>query len=124
MSKIIPTNRFKKQYKKIKKNPRWRKIFQDTVVFDKNHRSAWRYVMDCFINDQPIPEYFYEHPITLTSQQKQLIKNRLGDLSEIDIRGLDLHFDGHNGDHLLLYVRTNRSIIYLIGIGTHSDLFG
>ncbi|KRL20335.1 hypothetical protein FC98_GL001557 [Lentilactobacillus kisonensis DSM 19906 = JCM 15041] len=32
-----------------------------------------------------------------------------------------LHFDGHNGNHLLEYVVTP-SIIYLSRIGTHNDL--
>lgn len=77
----------------------------------------------CFLNDDKIPEYFYEHPITLTVKQKKEIKNRLGSINKLEIKGLDLHFDGHNGDHLLLYVKTNQNIIYLVGIGTHSDLF-
>lgn len=44
-------------------------------------------------------------------------------LNKLKIKGLDLHFDGHNGDHLLLFIRTNQNIIYLTGIGTHSELF-
>lgn len=123
MSSIIPTNHFKKQHKKVKKNPRWHAIFEGKVPFDRDDRSPWEYVIDCLLDDQPIPKYFYEHSITLTNQQRQNIKRRLGSLINLDIKGLDLHFDGHNGDHLLLYVRTNQDIIYLIGIGTHSDLF-
>ena len=88
-----------------------------------DHRSPWEYVINCFLNDEPIPDYFYEHSITLTAQQKSQIKNRLGSLNQVEIKGLDLHFDGHNGDHLLLYIRTNQGIVYLVGIGTHSDLF-
>ena len=75
------------------------------------------------MNDQEIPDYFYEHPINLTKRQRQEIRNRFGSLADLKIRGLDLHFDGHNGDHLLLYIRTNKGLIYLTGIGTHSDLF-
>ncbi|RVU71509.1 MULTISPECIES: replication associated protein [Lactobacillus] len=123
MSKIIPTSRFKKQRKKVKKNPRWHNIFYGEVPFEDDHRSPWQYIIECFLNDDPIPDYFYEHPITLTKRQRQEIKNRFGSLTNLDIRGLDLHFDGHNGDHLLLYIRTNKDIIYLAGIGTHSDLF-
>ena len=88
-----------------------------------SHTVCTRSVINCFLNDEPIPDYFYEHSITLTAQQKSQIKNRLGSLSQVEIKGLDLHFDGHNGDHLLLYIRTNQEIVYLVGIGTHSDLF-
>ena len=102
MSKVIPTNHFKKQRKKVKKNPRWHSIFHGAVPFPDDHRSPWEYVINCFLNDKPIPDYFYEHSITLTAQQKSQIKNRLGSLSQVEIKGLDLHFDGHNGDHLLL----------------------
>lgn len=123
MSEVIPTNHFKKQRKKVMKNPRWHNIFHGEVPFTDDHRSPWEYVINCFLNDEKIPDYFYEHPITLTSQQKKGIKNRLGSLNNIEIKGLDLHFDGHNGDHLLLYVQTNQKIVYLVGIGTHSDLF-
>lgn len=123
MSKIIPTGRFKKQRKKVKKNPRWHNIFYGEVPFENDHRSPWKYVIECFLNDQEIPDYFYEHPINLTKQQRQEIKNRFGSLADLKIRGLDLHFDGHNGDHLLLIIRTNKDMIYLTGIGTHSDLF-
>lgn len=122
MSKVIPTNHFKKQRKKVKKNPRWHSIFHGEVPFPDDHRSPWEYVINCFLNDEPIPDYFYEHSITLTAQQKSQIKNRLGSLSQVEIKGF-LHFDGHNGDHLLLYIRTNQGIVYLVGIGTHSDLF-
>ena len=123
MSKVIPTNHFKKQRKKVKKNPRWHSIFHGEVPFPDDHRSPWEYVINCFLNDEPIPDYFYEHSITLTAQQKSQIKNRLGSLSHVEIKGLDLHFDGNNGDNLLEYIRTNQGIVYLVGIGTHSDLF-
>lgn len=123
MSKVVPTNRFKKQYKKVKKNSRWHNIFHGEVPFEEDHRSPWEYVINCFLTDKKIPEYFYEHPITLTKQQRQEIKKRLGSLNKLEIKGLDLHFDGHNGDHLLLFIRTNQNIVYLTGIGTHSELF-
>ena len=114
MSKVVPTNKFKKQRKKVKKDARWNRIFNGKVPFE---------------NDEPIDEYFYEHPITLTTREKSEIKRRLYlDANVVyqgikEINALDLHFDGHNGDHLLLYVRTSYHIIYLIGIGTHSELF-
>lgn len=80
-------------------------------------------LLTVFLSDQKIPSYFYEYPIMLTKRQRQEIRNRLGSLNNIEVKGLDLHFDGHNGDHLLLYIRTNQGIVYLTGIGTHSELF-
>lgn len=103
MSKVIPTTRFKKQYKKVKKNSLWHNVFCGEVPFEDSHHSPWEYVINCFLTDQEIPEYFYEHPITLTKQQRQEIKKRLRNLNKLKIKGRDLHFDGHNGDHLLLY---------------------
>lgn len=123
MSRIIPISAFKKQLKKVKKNPRWNPIFNGQVPFPNDNRSPWKYVMDHFLSDEPLDEYFYEHSITLTNQQLKNIKRRLGNMKDIQILGLDLHFDGHNGDHLLLYVRTNQNIIYLTAIGSHSDVF-
>ncbi len=127
MSKIVPTSKFKKQFKKVKKNPRWRKIFYGSLPFD--NYSPWQYVINCFINDQPLDDYFYEHSITLNNKQKKEIKKRIDNslgsesLAIRDIKALDLHFDGHNGDHLLIYIRTQYKLIYLIQIGSHSELF-
>lgn len=122
MSDVLFTSAFKKSYKKIKKNPRWKPIFKGEVPFeDKLHRSPWDYVLDCFYDDIPIPEYFYEHNITLTAKKVKEIKQRLNN-KNIEVQGLDLHFDGHNGDHLLIYARTMERV-YLVDIGTHSDLF-
>lgn len=123
MSKVVPTSKFKRQYKKVRKDTRWKRIFSGSVPFENSQLSPWQYIMNCFLKDLEIPKYFYEHTITLTAQQKKEIKQRLGNQRKISIKGLDLHFDGHNGDHLLLYIRTDKHLIYLIGIGTHSDLF-
>ncbi|EFO67774.1 hypothetical protein SD927_05495 [Lactobacillus iners] len=41
-------------------------------------------------------------PLTLTKQQRQEIKKQLGSLNKLEIKGLDLHFGGHNRDHLQL----------------------
>lgn len=126
MSEVAPTSEFKKEYKAVRKDPRWRPIFTKEVPFkDPKHRCPWDYVLDCFYNDQPLPPYFDEHPITLPTQKIKQIKKRLHgkkDLSHVEIRGLDLHFDGHNGDHLLIFVRT-KIVVYLLNIGTHSNLF-
>ena len=54
MSKVVPTNKFKKQRKKVKKDARWNRIFNGKVPFENDDRSPWEYVIDCFINDEPI----------------------------------------------------------------------
>ena len=33
MSEVIPTSSFKKQFKKVKNNPRWKKIFNGSLPF-------------------------------------------------------------------------------------------
>lgn len=122
MSDVLFTSTFKKSYKKVRRNPRWKPIFDGEVPFeDEQHRSPWNYVLDCFYEDISIPNYFYEHNITLTAKKVKEIKRRLKNRN-IKVQGLDLHFDGHNGDHLLLYARADKDI-YLVDIGTHSDLF-
>lgn len=108
MSDVIRTSHFKSQFKKVKKDPRWRPIFQQPLrIMPSENRSPWQSILDCFFDDTPIPAYFYSHSITLSTEQRQIIKHRLNlQLShDIEIKGLDLHFDGHNGDHLLIYAR-------------------
>ncbi|GEO58288.1 hypothetical protein LBO01_14170 [Companilactobacillus paralimentarius] len=73
------------------------------------------------INAVKIPKYYYVHPITLSNSQVQSLKNRAG-IHGINIQVLELHFDGHNGDHLLVYSEIGEEV-YLVAIGTHSDLF-
>ncbi|WP_225419709.1 type II toxin-antitoxin system YafQ family toxin [Lapidilactobacillus wuchangensis] len=36
---------------------------------------------------------------------------------------MELHFDGHIGDHLLIYGQADEAV-YLLAIGTHHNLFG
>lgn|SRR5699024_7870551 len=121
MSEVIPTSSFKKQFKKVKNNPRWKKIFNGNLPF--SNKSSWDYVISFFLNDTELPGYFYEHKITLTKQVKKQIKQRLKN-ENIEVAGLDLHFDGHNGDHLLIYCRIpEEKLVYLLAIGTHSELF-
>lgn len=48
MSKVIPTNYFKKQRKKVMKNPRWDSIFNGEVPFPNDKRSPWKFIIDCF----------------------------------------------------------------------------
>lgn len=117
------TSGFKKSYKRVKRSPRWQPIFKKPSAYEGTELTSWRFVLECFENNTPIPKYFYEHQLTppkaLVKQLKQATKN------PVEIHVLDLHLDGHNGDHLLIYSRnaTDR-IVTLINIGTHSDIFG
>jgi mRNA-degrading endonuclease YafQ of YafQ-DinJ toxin-antitoxin module len=77
----------------VKKDPRWQPIFNRSVSFTADQRSAWQYVIDCLINDQPLPSYFYEHPLILPKHEQQ-IKQRLVN-KQLTIHILELHFDGH-----------------------------
>lgn len=43
-------------------------IFNGQVPFEHDERSPWDYVVDHFLQDLPLPDYFYEHPITLSNQ--------------------------------------------------------
>lgn len=120
--KLYFTKNFKRQYKKIRRDPRWRPIFEGHVPFDSQGRSPWAYIRDSFVDRQQLPEYFYVHPLRITKALQQQIKQRVGVNEQLTIRVLELHFDGHNGDHLLVYYDNADSTTY-IAIGTHSDLF-
>ena len=52
---------------------------------------------------------------------EKTIKKQLGNTT-LKVVILELHFDGHSGDYLLIYVSTGEKV-FLAGIGTHSDLF-
>ncbi|MDN6900668.1 replication associated protein [Oenococcus sicerae] len=121
MSKITPTSQFKSQYKIVKKNARWRPIFNGKVSFDPEAASPWDYIIDCFLTDKTIPEYFYVHPLHLPNKVIQQLKKRVPG-QDVTFKILELHFDGHNGDHLLVYAQIVDQV-YLVSIGTHSDLF-
>lgn len=121
MSKITPTTQFKRQYKVVKKNPRWRPIFNGKVPFDAEARSPWDYIIDCFLTNKSVPEYFYAHPLNLPKKVIQQLKKRVPG-QDVKFKVLELHFDGHNGDHLLVYAQILDQV-YLVAIGTHSDLF-
>lgn len=112
-------------FKKVKKNHRWRPIFNKPTAYAGSEKSSWDYIIDCFLNDYDIPTYFYPHKITAGNDTKKQINRRLpDDLHNIEIQLMDLHFDGHNGDHLLIYSKiAETKTVYLIAIGTHSDLF-
>lgn len=115
---IYFSNKFKKDYKKLERDKRWDKVFKKSLPF--SDKTAWKYVIDCFVNNEKIPNYFYPHPIKLPSSEIRSIKKVLG--SEINIKAMDLHFDGRTGDCLLLYA-FGKEKVYLIRMGSHSDLF-
>jgi len=118
---LIYASQFKTQFKHVRKDPRWQPIFHGTVPFDEQKRSPWDYVIDCFMQRQPLPDYFYAHPLHVSKTLAKQIKQHLS-LKHISIQILELHFDGHNGNHLLVYYDDD-SLTYLVAIGTHSSLF-
>lgn len=79
--------------------------------------------MDCFLEHREIPAYFYPYILTINQALKKQLKQKFNLSEHQKISVLELHFDGHNGDHLLVYYDNNH-VTYLIAIGTHSDLFG
>lgn len=91
------------------------------MPFDTQHRSPWDYIINSFIKQKAIPEYFYPHLITPSKKIIQQLKRRVS-FSNINIKVIELHFDGHNGNHLLIYSDV-ADYIYLLAIGTHNDLF-
>ncbi|NRO76983.1 hypothetical protein IMAU10031_01874 [Lactobacillus helveticus] len=89
---------------------------------DYQKRSPWKYIIQRLIEDKTIPDYFYPHALEGLKDLKKQIKRQLND-ANMTIIILELHFDGHNGDHLLVYVPTDKTV-FLASIGTHSELFG
>lgn len=123
-NQLFPTSNFKKHFKKVKRDSRWRPIFAKPSQYSGTSLPPWEFIRDCLITGEPIPDYFYAHPLTIPKKLQQQIKAAVNHQS-IEIKVLDLHFDGHNGDHLLVYcVVSEAQTVVLIDIGTHSDLFG
>ena len=125
MARVIKyTKTFKKQFKKRRQDPKWRSIFKSSLPqeLDDQKRSPWKYIIQCLIEDKTIPDYFYPHALEGLKDLKKQIKRQLND-ANMTIIILELYFDGHNGDHLLVYVPTDKTV-FLAGIGTHSELFG
>ena len=121
---LFTTNNFKKHFKKVRRNPRWFPIFTKPSRYDGTSLPPWDFVINCLIMGMPIPYYFYAHPLTIYKKLTQQIKAAVGPTS-IEIKLLDLHFDDHNGDHVLVYcaIYAEHKIV-LVDIGSNADLFG
>lgn len=128
MTNIIKySSKFKRHYKRVLKGPRWQKIFYDNLPLEitrtEQKFTPFDFIITCLERDIPIPKYFYVHPITLPKKMVQRLKSAFGH-TYTKIACLDLHFDGHNGDHLLIYAtNADANLVYLLEIGTHSELF-
>lgn len=118
--RIERTALFHKQFKKVKRNPRWKPVFQGQVPFLSQKISPWQFVISCFFQQAPLPDYFYVHQLSISHKLKQQLKRRLGTTMKIEV--LELHFDGHNGDHLLVY-HDSPEVTTLLAIGSHSSIF-
>ena len=120
MDKAIKyTKIFKKQLKKRRQDPKWHSVFNGSLPqeLDNQERNPWEFIIQCLIEDNKIPNYFHPHALeNLINIKKQLSDKRA------TVIILELHFDGHSGDHLLVYAPTQETV-FLIGIGTHSELF-
>ncbi|MFD1393295.1 replication associated protein [Lacticaseibacillus jixianensis] len=120
---IVPTHNFKKHFKQVRRVGHWDRIFAKPSNFEGTKLPAWDFILNCLIFGQPIPSYFYPHPITPSKRLMQEIKRAVGS-EHGPIRVIDLHFDGHNGDNLLVYCPVlKQNLVILIDIGTHADLF-
>lgn len=125
MTKVIKyTKNLKKQFKKRRQDPKWRSVFKSSLPqeLDYQERSPWEFIIQCLIEDKTIPDYFYPHALEGLKDLKKQIKRQLNN-ANMTVIILELHFDGRNGDHLLVYVPTGKTV-FLAGIGTHSELFG
>lgn len=90
MKQLQPTTQFKKDLKRYKHQP---KLLAELKV-----------LLDLLINEQPIPEAYFPHP---------LVGNYKG--------CLECHIES---DFLLMWIDDKRDIIELVRLGTHSELFG
>lgn len=120
---IKPTKKFSRQIKKRKRDSRWDPIFKGNLPskIDGQKRSPWKFINDTLAADNKIPDYFYSHSLKGYNKKiKKNLKKLDGQSYDIDVK--ELHFDGYNGDHLLIYTIV-KDYIYLLQIGTHSELY-
>lgn len=73
MNKIKATKKFKQQFKRVRRDSRWRPIFYGTVPFDEQH-SPWEFITQCFLQNKAIPDYFYPHLLSLSKKEQQSLK--------------------------------------------------
>lgn len=90
MKRLQPTTQFKKDLKRYK--------YQSKLL------SELKVLLDLLINEQPIPEAYFPHP---------LVGNYKG--------CLECHIEN---DFLLIWIDAERDIIELVRLGSHSELFG
>ncbi|KRL20327.1 hypothetical protein [Lentilactobacillus kisonensis] len=107
------TKQFKKQFRKRKQDPKWYPIFHNPLpeAIDPRGRTPWEFIIACLINDDPIPDYFYVHALEGLSDLKHQIKRQLNN-PQLTIIILELHFDSHSGDHLLVFVPTEEIVFF------------
>ena len=89
MKKIFPSTQYKKDYKRYRNN--------------LNKKAALAFVIDCLVNDIPIPKKYSPH----------ILKGEYKGCMECHIQG----------DFLLIWVDEEKDIIELVRLGSHSELF-
>jgi len=120
---IHPTRKFKQQFKNAQQTPRWNRVFHGTTPLAGESRSAWDVVTSCLLTGTPIPSYFYPHRLRGKQQLTKQI-NSLLSKQHVSVSIMECHFDGKNGDHLLIYaISSETNQVFLISIGTHAGLF-
>lgn len=93
MLAIKRSSAFKRDYKKIKANPRYRSEL-DSLLYE---------VLTYLLEDKRLPEHFYDHPL----------QGSWGSYRECHLKS----------DLLLIYKKVDQDTLKLIRLGSHSELF-
>ncbi len=94
MRSIERSSTFKKDYKRIKKTPRY-KAEVDALLVE---------VVECLVSNRPLPQVYLDHPLS-------------GDWKGYR----DCHL---KPDLLLIYNCDHAGVLRLARLGSHSDIFG
>ncbi|RMC26305.1 MULTISPECIES: hypothetical protein [unclassified Lactobacillus] len=105
-------------------DPNWNDVFKEQLLeeIDSERHTAWKYIVNQLIEGKRIPSYFKPHPLHAKLKLIKQIKKGLGNPQGMIIKIIDIHLNGQTGDHLLIYSQS-KTIVYLVAIGTHSELF-
>ncbi|WP_373301268.1 hypothetical protein [Levilactobacillus andaensis] len=79
--------------------------------------------MTLLLDEQRIPRYFYAHAIHANTKLIHSLNAKYPQ-EDLHLSVMELHFDGHNGDHLLVFIKIpSKHEVYLIDIGSHAEIF-
>ncbi|RMC50933.1 replication associated protein [Lactobacillus sp. ESL0228] len=105
-------------------DPNWNNVFKKhfSEGIDSERSPAWKYIVDQLIEGKRIPSYFKPHLLHAKLKLIKQIKKGLGNPAGTPIKIIDIHLNGQTGNHLLIYSQS-KTVVYLVAIGTHSELF-